>query len=59
MPRNHCPPSRRGHTWKELPRVSSESGLTIRDRLELRTCGRCGVLGRISKHGVIHVVEAP
>ena len=60
MPRNHCPPSRRGHSWRELPLVPpSEGGPTIRALLELRTCARCKAFGRASKQGVIHVVEAP
>lgn len=56
MPHNHCPPSRRGHTWKVVP--PSEDGPTISDLLELRKCARCGTLGRVSSQGVIHVVEA-
>lgn len=60
MSHHHCPPSRRGHSWKELPLVPpSGGGPTIRALLELRKCSRCGAIGRVSKQGVIHVVETP
>ena len=60
MPRDHCPPSRRGHSWRELPLVPpSEGGPTIRELVQLRKCARCGVFGRVSKQGIIHVVETP
>jgi hypothetical protein len=60
MSHHHCPGNRRGHTWKELPLVPpSAGGPTISSLLELRKCARCGTLGRVSKQGVIHAVEAP
>ena len=50
-----CPPSRRGHAWREmhcrLP--PSEGGPTIRDLAELRICGRCGEVGRVNAQGVV------
>jgi hypothetical protein len=59
MSHHHCPPSRRGHSWQTLPRVPLSKGPpTLRD-LELRTCTRCGALGRVSNQGVIHLVETP
>jgi hypothetical protein len=60
MPHNQCPPSRRGHTWRELPLVPpSKGGPTIRELFELRRCARCNALGRVNKQGLIDVVEAP
>lgn len=57
--RNHCPPNRRGHTWREmrlddLPRGSIA---VLKIAPSLRVCKRCGALGRVSDQGVIHVVE--
>jgi len=58
MSHHHCPPSKRGHTWKELPLVPpSQGGPTIRELAELRKCARCNALGRVNKQGVICVVE--
>lgn len=59
MPRDHCPPSRRGHTWRELrlddlPRGSIAA---LKIAPALRVCKRCDALGRVSDQGVIHVVE--
>jgi len=54
MPHDQCPPSRRGHTWKALP---LSKGIPAGDWLEMRQCARCGANGRVSKQGVIHVVE--
>jgi len=57
-PRTHCPPSRRGHAWQELPIVSpSQGGATIRQLYDLRRCARCKVLGRVDSQGCIRVVE--
>ena len=57
MPHDHCPPDRRGHTWRELPWiVAHKGGPTIRELLELRKCVRCGALGRINSQGVVFVV---
>jgi hypothetical protein len=60
MSHEHCPPSRRGHSWRELtsadlPRRAVADLVTP----ALRLCKRCGALGRVSNQGVIHVVEAP
>ncbi len=60
MPRDHCPPSRRSHSWRELPLVPpSQGGPTIRDLCELRRCARYGVIGRIDSQGIVRVQEAP
>jgi hypothetical protein len=50
-----CPPSRRGHSWRELScRVPpSEGGPTIRDLVDLRVCDRCGAIGRVSTQGIV------
>lgn len=61
MPHNHCPPSLRGHSWRELyvsdlPHRSSDA---LKISPALRICKRCNTFGRVSKQGVIHVVEAP
>lgn len=50
-----CPPSRRGHAWRELAcRVlPSAGGLTIRNAAELRVCDRCGQVGRVNGQGVV------
>jgi hypothetical protein len=53
VPHNCCPPSRRGHSWREL----DADELRTEDPA-LRICKRCGKLGRVSKQGVIHAVEA-
>ena len=55
-PRTHCPPSRRGHAWRELgPGDLALHGATP-DRLALRVCKGCGKLGRVTSQGVIKVV---
>lgn len=60
MPRDHCPPSRRGHSWSKQPLVvSSDDGSTTVELVALRKCSRCGTLGRVSSQGIIHVVELP
>ena len=61
MPHDQCPPSKRGHSWRELtladlPR-GSIAALTIAPAL--RICRRCSTLGRVSAQGVVHVVESP
>ena len=60
MPHDQCPPSQRGHSWRELAQADLPSR-TVAELLNptLRLCKRCGALGRVSKQGVIHVVEAP
>lgn len=58
VPHDCCPPSRRGHTWREP--ISADApilGDAIRDRAN-RVCKRCGKLGRVNKQGLICAVEA-
>lgn len=59
---NWCPPSHRGHTWREPGREPGLEDLAIMgaaiDRPSLRVCKRCGKLGRVNKQGVICAVEA-
>lgn len=58
MPHDQCPPSRRGHTWRELPLVPpSQGGPTIRELVEMRTCARCGAIGRVNPQGVVILVD--
>ena len=49
-PRTHCPPSRRGHAWREL--TAQELAGATGDRYALRICGRCGRPGLVDKQGV-------
>jgi hypothetical protein len=39
-----CPPSRRGHAWRELRSP---------DLAALRVCRRCGEIGRINEQGIV------
>ncbi|HSX22373.1 MAG TPA: hypothetical protein VLE97_06310 [Gaiellaceae bacterium] len=55
MPRDCCPPSRRGHSWRE----ASADDVGLPDDPALRVCKRCGKLGRVNKCGVIYAVETP
>jgi hypothetical protein len=59
--RTICPPSRRGHAWRELsqdaPRPAEVS--PIFHPAEARLCARCGALGRVNKQGVVVVVTTP
>jgi hypothetical protein len=55
MPHSCCPPSRRGHTWRE----QSADDPRATDDPALRVCKRCGKLGRVNKQGVICAVEGP
>lgn len=50
-----CPPSRRGHAWRELScRIPPSAGApAIRDLFELRVCDRCGEVGHVSDQGVV------
>jgi hypothetical protein len=59
VPRDHCPPSRRGHTWRELTLADLPRGsiAALKIAPALRVCERCGALGRISGQGVIHTIE--
>jgi len=60
VPHDHCPPSRRGHAWRELPLVPpSEGGPTIRELYELRRCLRCAAIGRVDAWGRIVIVTGP
>lgn len=52
MPHDHCPPSLRGHTWKEVPLDAPSAGR----QNDLRRCGRCGARGRVNKQGLIDVL---
>jgi len=49
-----CPPSRRGHTWREL---SPSQTVLAQDLLRERICARCGARGRVNKQGLIDVVR--
>jgi hypothetical protein len=61
MPHDQCPPSRRGHAWRELTLADLPRGsiAALKIAPALRVCKRCEKLGRISNQGVIHVVETP
>jgi hypothetical protein len=50
-----CPPSRRGHAWRELPCKipPSENGPTIRELIETRVCRCCGEIGRVNSQGIV------
>jgi len=57
MPRSHCPPSRRGHTW-QTPAPSSPAH-TPAERLEqlrARRCIRCDARGRVTDQGTIQII---
>lgn len=60
MPHNQCPPSRRGHSWRELTLADLPRGSIAAFKIaySLRICKRCNKLGRVSDQGVIHIVEA-
>lgn len=55
MPRNHCPPSRRGHSWRELrsDELPRESIAALKGAPALRVCVRCGKPGRVDSQGRI------
>ena len=61
MPHDQCPPSRRGHSWRELTFADLPRGsiAAIKIAPALRVCKRCGAIGRVSDQGVIHVMGAP
>jgi hypothetical protein len=61
MSHDQCPPSRRGHSWRELTLADLPRGsiAALKIAYPLRICKRCDALGRVSNQGVIHVVEAP
>jgi hypothetical protein len=57
MSHHWCPPSRRGHTWREA-NVEDVSVLSAGiDPRAARICKRCGRLGCVSNQGVIRPVE--
>lgn len=60
MPHNHCPPSRRGHSWRELTPDDLPHDSTVPRKIDpaLRICKRCGARGRVSDQGVVHLMEA-
>lgn len=60
MPRDHCPPSKRGHSWRELrfDELPKGSIAALKVAVAVRVCKRCEALGRISSQGVIHVMES-
>lgn len=51
-PRTHCPPSRRGHAWRELSAQELAQIGVVDDPYALRVCGRCGRRGCVTKQGV-------
>jgi hypothetical protein len=51
MPHNQCPPSRRGHAWKEVSSVPPS--LVPAHPAELRQCARCGCHGKVNKQGIV------
>lgn len=59
MPHDHCPPSRRGHSWRELVLADLPRGsiAALKIMLSLRICKRCDAIGRVSNQGVIHTIE--
>jgi hypothetical protein len=56
MGRDHCPPSRRGHTWREA-RLEDLVVFGVAMHPALRVCKRCGKLGRVNKQGMICTLE--
>jgi len=56
-PRTHCPPSLRGHSWRNPDSLELLLGAP-RDGHALRICKRCGKLGRVNTQGVIKEVLA-
>ena len=58
MPHDHCPPSRRGHSWRELRSDElSRGSITALEIPAIRVCSRCGKLGRVDAQGRIIVME--
>ncbi len=52
MPHDQCPPSKRGHTWREARTRRANVDA------DLRVCQRCGALGRVNSQGVVLLVTA-
>lgn len=61
MPHDHCPPSRRGHSWRELSPTDLPPGSVTPRKIDpaLRICKHCGARGRVSNQGVVHLMETP
>lgn len=59
MPHDHCPPSRRGHSWRELrfDELPRGSIAALKITPAIRVCSRCGKPGRIDAQGRIVVME--
>lgn len=53
-----CPPSRRGHTWRE-PEPALLPEVARRDLAALRVCLRCGEFGRVNSQGVVTPTRSP
>lgn len=58
MPHDHCPPSRRGHSWRALSPEDLPRGTVPKIDPTLRLCSRCGARGRVNNQGVICLMEA-
>lgn len=60
MSHHHCPPSRRGHSWRPLLLDDLPRGSAAPRKIDpaLRICKRCGARGRVSDQGVVHLMEA-
>jgi hypothetical protein len=60
MPHDQCPPSRRGHSWRELTVADLPSGSSdaLRAAAALRICARCCTFGRVDSQGIVRIVEA-
>jgi len=54
MSHSQCPPSRRGHSWREVTRTELPSE-AVAIAPHLRVCTRCAVLGRVDKQGIVRV----
>ena len=64
MSHAQCPPSKRGHSWRELNydelRMSSLGSVAALKIVHVvRVCKRCGAPGRVDSQGVIHAMELP
>lgn len=59
MPHNQCPPSRRGHAWREMIPADLPRRSTVPPKIDpaLRICKRCGVRGLVSTQGIVHLLE--
>lgn len=55
MPHDHCPPSRRGHSWRPLCAADLPRGAPSARWIDpaLRICKRCGAQGRVSDQGIV------